>query len=300
MTSGHLKIAGRVRRVSLRGQLDYLLSGGQALQQVSATMNWNFTRRLNNNLVLTQSLANDKSLFVTNLLSVGIRNYALSLSMSTNLDDAWQVGAGLNISFGYDRRRQGFVTDQRGLASTGRAAMNLYIDQNNNGIREPNEPPISWATYKGEETLDTSPGTVSLDALPRYRPVRIETRHFKFDDPFLVPRTQIYELYTHAGGDVSVDIAIVMTGDIEGYIYNGSGDDAVPAKGVIVTLYDADGREISAARSEFDGFYNFTAIPAGDYEVRVTPNVGENLAAQTFSLVGEKGFVVLDEIYLYE
>jgi hypothetical protein len=299
-TNGQLKVAGRVRRVSLRGQLDYQLSGDQVLRQLSASMNWDYTSRLNNNLVVTKNLTNDKLFYFTNLLSVRVRNSALTFSLSSNLDDAWQVGAGLNIAFGYDKRQQGFVTDHRDLASTGRAAINLFIDENNNGVREPGEPPVPWASYKEEEMLSGSPGTVLLNALPRYRPVKIETRHLKFDDPFLVPRAQIYELYTHAGSDVNFDIAVVMTGDVEGYVYNGSADDAGPAKGVIVTLHDPDGREIAAARSEFDGFYSFTAVPAGDYEVRITPKPGQNLLTLPFTLDGQEGYVVLDEIYLYE
>ncbi len=299
-TNGQLRVAGRVRRISLRGQLDYQLSGLQTLQQISATMNWNLTARLNNNLIVTQNLANGGSFFVTNLLSVGVRNLNLTFSVNSDFDDTYQVGVGLNIAFGYDKRRRGFVTDRRGLADTGRAAMSLFVDENNNGIREPGEPAVPWARYRDEEMLQDSPGTVTLNALPRYRPVKIETRHFKFDDPFLVPRSAIYELYTHAGSDVSVDIAVVMTGDIEGYVYNGPVDDAAPVKGVIVTLYDADGREISAARSEFDGFYSFTAIPAGDYEVRVRPKAGEEILAQPFTLDGREGFVALEKIYLYE
>jgi hypothetical protein len=299
-TNGQLRVAGRVRRISLRGQLDYQLSGLQTLQQISATMNWNLTARLNNNLIVTQNLANGGSFFVTNLLSVGVRNLNLTFSVNSDFDDTYQVGVGLNIAFGYDKRRRGFVTDRRGLADTGRAAMSLFVDENNNGIREPGEPAVLWARYRDEEMLQDSPGTVTLNALPRYRPVKIETRHFKFDDPFLVPRSAIYELYTHAGSDVSVDIAVVMTGDIEGYVYNGPVDDAAPVKGVIVTLYDADGREISAARSEFDGFYSFTAIPAGDYEVRVRPKAGEEILAQPFTLDGREGFVALEKIYLYE
>jgi hypothetical protein len=150
------------------------------------------------------------------------------------------------------------------------------------------------------ETPDESPGTISLNALPRYRPVKIETRHFKFDDPFLVPRSQIYELYTHTGGDVSVDIAVVMTGDVEGYVYTGSSKNPEPARGLVVTLHDADGREISAARSEFDGFYSFNGIPTGKYEVRIRPPAEDIQVAQPFTLDGQEGFVLLDKIFLYE
>ncbi len=298
-TNGQLRVAGRVKRVTLRGQLDYQLSGNQALRQISASMNWDFTARLNNNLILTKNLTNDKTFYFTNLLSVRVRNFDLTFSASSDFDDVWQVGAGFNIAFGYDER-QGLFTHRYGLANTGRAAMNLFIDENNNGVRDSNEAPVPWATYKDEEMLSTSPGTVALNALPRYRPVKIETRHFKFDDPFLVPRSQVYELYTHAGSDVSVDVAIVMTGDIEGYVYSGSAEKADPAKGIIVTLYDAGGREIAAARSEFDGFYSFTSIPAGNYEVRITPMNGENLLAQAFTLDGQEGYVVLDKMFVYQ
>jgi hypothetical protein len=299
-TNGQLRVAGRVRRVTLRGQLDYQFSGDQTLRQVAASMNWDFTSRLNNNLILTKNLTNDKTFYLTNLLSVRVRNFDLTFSASSDFDDVWQVGAGFNIAFGYDGRRQAFVTEQGGLASTGRAAMNLFIDENNNGIREAGEAPVPWATFKDEEMLSTSPGTVSLNALPRYRPVKIETRHFRFDDPFLAPRSQAYELYTHAGSDVSMDVAIVMTGDIEGYVYSGSAEKAVPAKGIIVKLYDVGGREIAEARSEFDGFYSFTGIPAGNYEVRVTPKTGNNLLAQAFTLDGQEGYVVLDKMFVYQ
>jgi hypothetical protein len=286
--------------MSLRGQLDYQLAGQRGLTQVSASMNWDLTARLNNNLLLTKNLTNEKRFFFTNLTSVRVRNFNLSFSVSSDLDDAYQVGAGFNVSFGYDGRRQGFVTDRRSLAGTGRAAMNLFIDENNNGVRDPGESPVTWASYKNEEMLSMAPGTVPLQALPRYQPVKIETRHFKFDDPFLVPRSQIYELYTHAGGDISVDIAVVMTGDVEGYVYSGSGDESVPAKGVTVTLFNGDGREIAAARSEFDGFYSFNGIPAGTYEVRVRPKAGDEFLTQPFTLDGRDGFFSLEKIVLYE
>ena len=299
-TTGRLRAAGRVNRVSLRGQLDYQLTGDRPLKQISATMNWDMTARLNNNLTVTKNLTNDKVLYFTNLLSVRVRDWDLTLRVNSNLDDDWSVGAGFNIAFGYNGRRQAFVTDRRSLAYTGRATMNLFIDNNNNGIRDPGEPPVPWASYRGQETLQAWPGALPLTALPSYRSVQIETRNLKFDDPFLVPRADVYELHTHAGSDVRVDIAVVMTGDIEGHVFVGSADDAAAVRGVIVSLHDAQGREIARTRSEFDGFYSFIGVPGGDYEVRVAANGGRAEVAQPFSLDAQAGYVVLDRIYLYE
>ena len=154
-------------------------------------------------------------------------------------------------------------------------------------------------TYKDEEMLSSSPGTVPLEALPHHRAVHLETRHFKFDDPFLVPRSEVYELYTHAGGDINVDIAVVLTGDIEGYVVAGPSG-AVGVRGVVVMLYNSKGKKIATTRSEFDGFYSFAAIPGGDYEIRIAPKSGFSVFAKPFSFDAEDGYVVLDGIYLYE
>jgi len=295
-TTGRLRLASRVNRVSLRGQLDYQLTGNRPLKQISATVNWDVNSRLNNNVTVTKNLANDKVLYFNNSLSVKIRDYNLTLSVSSDFGNTWSIGAGFNVAFGYDEHRQGFVTDTRSLAYTGRATMNLFIDGNNNGIRDAGEPPVPWASYRDRETLSMSPGTLPLTALPSARPVQIETRHLKFDDPFLVPRAEAYELSTHAGSNISVDIAVLVTGDIEGYIFVGSADNASAARGVIVSLYDAQGREVAATRSEFDGFYNFIGVPGGDYDVRVATNGGRGEVVQPFSLDAEVGYVVLDRI----
>ena len=145
-----------------------------------------------------------------------------------------------------------------------------------------------------------SPGVLPLTALPSARPVQIETRHFKFDDPFLVPRAKAYELRTHAGSDVSVDVAVVATGDIEGYVFIGFAADAAAVRGVIVSLHDAQGREIAKTRSEFDGFYHFIGVPGGDYEVRVATDGGRGSLVQPFSLDAQVGYIVLNGIYLDE
>jgi hypothetical protein len=298
-TTGRLRLASRVKDVSVRGQLDYNLTGSQPLRRVSVSTNWNMSARLNNNLTISKQLANDRTLHLTNQLSIRIRDYDLTLNVSTDFEDSWSVGAGFNIAFGYDERRQEFITDNGGLASTGRATMNLFIDDNNDGIRNPGELPVTWASYRDQETVETSPGVLPLSAVPSGRPVLFDMQYMTLDDAFLVPRARSYELQTHAGSDVRIDVAVIMTGDIEGHIFAGTANDAA-VRGVIVSLHDAEGREVASTRSEFDGFYSFTGVPSGDYEVRVSTNGGQNEIAQSITLDAEDGYVVLERIYIFE
>ena len=298
-TIGKLRVANRVKGVSVRGQLDYLLTGSRPLRQISVSMNWGISPRLNNNLMLSKQLTNDKLLYLNNQLSIRIRDYDLTLSVSSDFEDSWSVGAGFNIAFGYDRHRQAFVTDNGGLSSTGRATMNLFIDDDNDGIRDPDELPVPWASYRDQETLETSPGVLPLTALPGSRLVRFDMEHLKLDDPFFVPRVKVYELTTHAGSEVSIDVAVVMTGDIEGHVYASAADDKA-VRGVVVALHDAEGREVATTRSEFDGFYSFTRVPSGNYEVRVSVNGGQGELVKPLSLDPQDGYVVLEKIYIFE
>ncbi|MCZ6643694.1 MAG: carboxypeptidase-like regulatory domain-containing protein [Gammaproteobacteria bacterium] len=300
MTNGKFKAAGRIGRISVRGQLDYQLSAEPALRQVSASFSWDYSSRLNNNLVITQNLVDDKAFYFTNRLSFRVRDYDISFNVSSDFDEAWQVGLGFNMAIGFDDRQRRFISGQRDLANTGRARMNLFVDENNNGIREPGEAPVEWLKYKSQESFGRAASTVTLNALPRYQPVKIDVREIKLSDPFLVPRAAIYEIYTHAGSDISVDVALVRTGDVEGYIYSGSEKEHAPVRGLNVTLHDKNGKEVAAARSEFDGYYSFTSIPVGNYEIRVVGQMGDPSFTQSFLLEGDAGLVVLDKILLYE
>jgi hypothetical protein len=134
--------------------------------------------------------------------------------------------------------------------------------------------------------------------LPGAHAVQIETRHFEFDDPFLVPRAEAYELRTHAGADISLDVAVVMTGDIEGRVYFGSADAAAAARNVAVSLHASDGREIDRTLSEFDGFYGFSDVPGGEYEVRASMREGGAPVARPISLDARAGYAVAEAIYL--
>ena len=236
-------------------------------------------------------------MFLTNQLSIRIRDYDLTLSFTSDFEDTWSVGAGFNIAFGYDGRRREFITDNGGLASTGRATLQVFVDEDNDGIRDPDEPPVTWASYRDQESLNISPGMVPLTALPSARPVLFDMQHLKLDDPFLLPRAQAYELQTHAGSDVSIDVAVVMTGDIEGHVLAG---ETTGARGIIVTLHDAEGREVARTRSEFDGFYSFNGVPGGDYEVRVSAPGRQSDLVQPLTLDPQDGYVVLEKIYIFE
>lgn len=292
---GLVRLAGRVHGISIRGQIDYSLSGSSAIRQVSTSMNWDVSPRLNDSFTFSRNFDAIGGSYASNIVSLRVRDFNLSFGATTDFGRDWSLAAGVGFAFGYDARRRSFVTDYRSLAHTGRATMSLFVDRNNNGIRDPGESPVDGAKYRGQAATDSAPGAMTLTELPGETEIQIDTSRFEFDDPFLIPRLNGYEVRTHAGSDIEIDVAVVMTGDIEGTLLESENR---PARGIPLTLLDAEGEEVAVARTEFDGYYSFTEIPGGEYRIAREDADGGFEILQRVTLDAERGFVTADDIYL--
>jgi len=295
MALGIVRLAGRVRGMAIRGQVDYELDGRTPIRQISTSMSWDVSPRLHNNLAVSRNFDGTGQAFASDNLSVRVRNFDLSFGATTDFDREWSVAAGISFAFGYDSRRREFMTDYRALAHTGRATMNLFVDRNNNGVRDPGESPVNGVRYREQAATESMPGAVTLTALPGEMAIQIDTSRFKFDDPFLVPRLKAYELQTHAGSDVELDIAVVMTGDVEGTVL---GADGRPARGIELRLLDPDLEMVGEARTEFDGYYSFSGVPGGAYVIARIDETGRVIPLQSAALDAERGYVTVDDIVL--
>ncbi|MEX2494564.1 MAG: SdrD B-like domain-containing protein [Woeseia sp.] len=296
---GKLRVTGRWNRLSLRGQIDYDPADAEPLNQVSAMLRWNGSGGASYTVTAHKDLKNGRVLYLDTTMTTVVGNLDLSLSLNTSSDDFWAIGIGLGTRFGYGGGAGSFGEYGGSLAHTGRATLNLFMDRNNNGVREVDEPPLNRASYKDHRTSEMAAGAIKLARIPAHTPLRIDSRDFRFEDPFLLARDDAYELYTHPGGDVSADIPVLMTGDAEGHLHPVPGTDST-VSGVSIVLYDADGEPVAETRSEFDGYYSFSGIAAGDYQVVIdaSPRQAE-VHRQWFSLNAEEGFAPLSPIFIY-
>ena len=299
--NGQLRVAARRGRLGVSGEVNYAPGGRDFIRQIAGSVRWRIGSRFQNTFTMTKNFSGSRIFRADNVLSVRVRDFHLSLTTNVGTNDSWAVGLGFNVYFGYDGRTGEFVTSERSMATTGRATLNLFVDRDDDGIRDAGEEPVSWAKYENEETSEVAPGSLSLTAVPPGRSFHFDAEKLKFDDPFLVPRDEIYEIYTHVGSDIVVDIALVMTGDIEGYVYLAPATDRLGVRGARVSLHDAEGEEVAVTRTEFDGYYSFNRVRCGEYEIRMTPPFGaEGGYSQRFELDSEEGYKLVDEFYVYE
>jgi hypothetical protein len=74
------------------------------------------------------------------------------------------------------------------------------------------------------------------------------------------------------GGHVAqVDLPVVIHSEINGTAYRQSGGKRAAAPGLRLELRDAQGRPVQSLRSAYDGFFTFTNLPPGTYQLAVAP-----------------------------
>lgn len=295
---GLLRFSGRKRNHNFSGLVNYRLDQSRPIDQVSTLWRWYINRDTFNSLQVTKSLKNDRNLTLNNEFTKVMGDFALTLYNSVNSKNDWSVGLSLDVAFGYDRAGQHFYTNGHGLANYGRLTMSPFVDTNNNGYLDLDESLIEDFTHRNDDFKTGETGHITHISVPPYTPYLIKTDQINVNDPFLVARHKVYEVDTHPGSDLKVDIPFVVTGDIEGSVYLLSNEIERGLRGIEIGLYSLDEELVITTRTQFDGYYSFSQIPVGEYQLRMIR--GETRIIRKAILDSALGYVVIAPIVISE
>jgi hypothetical protein len=192
----------------------------------------------------------------------------LSLTGEAASDGA--LAAGFNLNFSLDPRH-GITLSRRPLAEGGMVRATVFRDLNDNGVRDPGEPPekgalITTGARQVERKTDAH-GSVTVGGLTPYMPVPVGLDATSLGDPMLVPKKAIQVVVPRPGVPAEVEIALVGGGDVEGALMK-NGEQGF--EGVDLELVDAAGKVAGTARTDFDGFFLFERVAYGRYTLRVS------------------------------
>lgn len=296
---GELRASARWKSWHFSGRVTYEPMADSPLKQATLTARWNISPLLHGAWTVREVFGEPDTLYLESVLSARLRGVDVSLTATASSDDSWSVGVNVLLHLGHGGRGRGIFLDHRTLARSGRAELAVFVDRDNDGVRDHDEEPVTWVAYKGQESTERAPGIVSLAPLPAATPVLVRTRDLRFEDPFLVPRESAVQVFTHAGSSLRVDVPVVITGEVAGYLLGGPGLGAEVVRGVEVSLHGPSGREVAVTRSEHDGYFSFVGVPVGSYEVRVWPARGsEVFVSRAITLNGDEGYAEVEDIHL--
>ncbi|BFM14888.1 hypothetical protein R50073_10710 [Maricurvus nonylphenolicus] len=269
---GALKMSGRYKHYSLSGQLDYDPADSKPATQAQGTVRWQLSRNLYTNIQLSKQLRDNHTTFINSELTWQHKAVDISLKASANTDDFWSVGIGFSTTLDYNPYKKTLYAKGDNMADKGRAAFNVFVDDNKNQKLDHGEEIVEQVSYRDIDSVNQQQASyIPLDNLPKQNNYRIDTQKIVTQDPYLVAANRYYNIYTHAGSAITFNLPVYNSGDIEGYLLRytnpDDADSIMPSPGVEIELRNQKGEVVAATTSEFDGYYSFNTVPVGNYSI---------------------------------
>lgn len=242
-----------------------------------------FDRELDHALLLRVGISQQLSRGFDTRAGVSISKQFRRFDLSSDVQydtgsKALLIGMRVAFSLGFDRRR-GVAVTRPGLARGGSLAALAFRDTNANGIRDPGEAPVEGLRFRGgaSEARTDARGEALVTGLGDGRIAQVTLDPSSFDDPYLTPRRQGVAIVPRPGRVHFTSFPIVAMSEVEGEVLFESEGGARAVANVQLQLVDAAGAVVSSTRTEYDGFFLFEKVPAGQYTVRLDPVQADQL-----------------------
>lgn len=292
--------SGRVGDVRLRGTTEFDLSPASRLRSAELSAYWSASERVD----WEGALAYDTSVGRGRARISHIeRLNSLAFALTGEVASDGSLAFGVNLNFSLDPRG-GFTLSRLPLASAGSVHAVVYRDVNDNGVRDPTEPPEKGALVttgtKQAETPTNLKGSVLIAGLSAFTPMTVGVDASSLSDPMLVPKKALQVVVPRPGVPAEVEIGLVGGGDAEGAIVKSGG---TGFEGLDLELLDGSGKVVATTRTDFDGFFLFDRVAYGRYSIRVAAasaeaaGISPELGA-SFEIDPERGVVRLGAIHV--
>ncbi|MBV9495176.1 MAG: hypothetical protein JOZ54_13090, partial [Acidobacteria bacterium] len=261
--SGTLRFSRSSGALILRGELEYGIHPRRDLTSARVAADWRqFRATIDTDLATRLSRAT-----ATVRHDAGRYELAVTAEVPSRGGPVLRVEVATSVLHNPLARRWGFHS--KASASAGAVAAMVFLDNNDNGIRDDGEPPIAGAGFvvnRNPTPIVTNlEGIAFLDNLPPDRRSEIGLSPATLEDPGWLPATTKTAFVARAGKPLVVNFPVVVTGEISGVVSRGR----KIASAVRVELLHADGTVAAETFSAYDGFYLFGEVKPGAYTVRI-------------------------------
>ena len=259
---------GRIGNVRLRGEAQWDVKPESRFRTAELSAYWSASENADwEGAVAYDAYAKRGRARVSHIRRFSAVAAAASLEAGTD----GSFAAGINLNFSLDSGAGGMRLTSQKLATGGSVEARIYRDLNDNGRRDLSEPwekgaAITTGQRVSDEVSDQQ-GFVRVDGLQPYRPIAIGIDTSTLDDPMLTPKKALQVIVPRPGVAAKLEIGLVGGGDIEAMLVR---DDGRGFEGLDVELFDASGKPVATARSDYDGFILFERVAYGSYTLRLT------------------------------
>ncbi len=284
----------RVSRVDLRAVGTYDLKPVQQFQTLAVTADYRLTDRLAAESQLNKNIAPTDSTSVTQTSFWDFDEFRLGFNGQADNRGAYSVGFNLLFSVFHNPLTHNWQTQPQPIADSGAVAGHVYTAQDKNDPYNDGAAPQPDAKVKvNSMTAPSYGGNYLITPVAPYENARIELDPESIKDPLLTPVTKSYKAMTRPGDMIIADFPLVMTTIIEGNVtlLDEQGHQT-NLKDIVVELQDKTGKPLRRLISEFEGYFSFDKVEAGEYWL----NVPDDALAVYNAVLTEKPHIVITKV----
>jgi len=260
-------------RTFVRFQSNFLLNDSFDPESLNVQLSRSFTDELTARLTYSHLLEDKNDLFDLNMRW---RKNGFSVDSTFGYSEQTGLTAGINMRFGigYNPLTDQYMFKRNGFANNGTLVLNVFHDSNMNGQFDVGETPLPDVEVRAVQAFkkgySDQQGMAVLSNLTDNFPTDIVLNPDSLPDPFMMPLQKGFSVTPRGGFIDTADIPIVYASEVEGsvFIYDQFNRENTVSN-ITVTLYDEAGEKYASTVSEYDGYYLFTDVLPGDYEIEI-------------------------------
>jgi hypothetical protein len=269
-------------RLQTRAGLTYEISPDPELDTAYITADWQISEAAALRLGAVRTLGPDPttSLQVSQLWRAPRFDLALNLAYETERQD-WRVGLQMGFGFGYDPGRERYRMTRPGVAGGGSLAVNAWVDENGDGVRqgdEPGVPGLIAETPAGAATTDAE-GRAYATGLGDVPGAQIRLSAEAIEDPFLIGGPNALRIVPRPGRTSHIDYPLQRSAEVQlqAMVIQSDGSARTIAALAIVLIPENGGRPV-AGRSDHSGVVFFERLRPGAYDLQLDPDQSRTLS----------------------
>jgi hypothetical protein len=220
------------------------------------------------------------------LFRTSIADVTLSSDYTADTDD---LRLGLRLAFGLAPGLRGrrYALTRPGPAGGASARFHAFIDENGNGVFDPEEPPMPGVTLEGGErgAATADDGRTFVTGLGAGAKGRLQVGLDKVEDPFLTPPPTTIEFAPRPGLVLNVSYPLTPTGEVMARIVVARPNGLPVGLSAMQVRLVAEGRPAVEATTEFDGSAIFQQLRPGRYVLELDREQAERLGMRLRSPV---------------
>ena len=209
----------------------------------------------------------------TNYMGVGIRyNFSFAQTSATvaqNSDITSFVQSARGSLLFNDRTSQFTVDNQSNLGRGGLMVI-PFLDLNNNGHRDKNEPKISGLKLRvnGGKMKYNKDSTITVYGLEAYNNYLLEFNRNSFDNIAWHLYKQSYSVTIEPNHFKQLEVPVVIAGEVSGMVFLKDKGDQKGLGRILVNIF-RDSVLVTKLLSEPDGFFTYLGLSPGMYTVAI-------------------------------